>query len=233
MKRSLTARIVVPFLLLSGAAYALIVWSAATSARRAVEERALQQAREISRLLAKSGFLLNSGMLGHVKSAADADIVDVSFGAPRGSTLSREDTERVAKAADPQRPFAEAGRYRVVAIREGETSLVFAWEAEKLEAAKSAATRPLLMLAAGAFLCVLALGVLVGRASRLSGRFRGRREEAHDDEPDRGEGGHREEPEEGPPVVRAEVDRDRCEGDGRGEEPEHAVATTIVFDVVF
>lgn len=164
MRRSLTARIVVPFLLLSGAAYALIVWSAATAARRAVEERALQQAREISRLLAKSGFLLNAGMLGHVKSAADADIVDVSYGAPRGSTLSREDTERVAKAADPQRPFAEAGRYRVVAMREGETSLVFAWEAEKLAAAKSAATRPLLMLASGSFLCVLALGVLIGRA---------------------------------------------------------------------
>lgn len=164
MRRSLTARIVVPFLLLSGAAYALIVWSAATAARRAVEERALQQAREISRLLAKSGFLLNAGMLGHVKSAADADIVDVSYGAPRGSTLSREDTERVAKAADPQRPFAEAGRYRVVAMREGETSLVFAWEAEKLEAAKSAATRPLLMLSSGSFLCVLALGVLIGRA---------------------------------------------------------------------
>jgi signal transduction histidine kinase len=49
-------------------------------------------------------------------------------------------------------------------MREGETSLVFAWEAEKLEAAKSAATRPLLMLASGSFLCVLALGVLIGRA---------------------------------------------------------------------
>jgi signal transduction histidine kinase len=164
MRLSLTARIVLPFLALSALACAVLVWAAAAGARRAVEDRALAQARDMTRLFAGTGFALNPAMLAHVKSAMGTDIIDVSGGSVRGATLDRAEAEALAKAADPRRPFAGAGRFRLVAITDREVSVVYAFDAAALDSAKTEAARPLLLLSAGAFLGVLVVGLLLGHA---------------------------------------------------------------------
>ena len=161
--KSVTARIVLSFLVLSSAADVLLVWGAALQARRAVEQRALAQTREITGLLTRGGFSSSSDMLGRVKAVIDADVVEVLAGRVRSSTLPRAESEDVARAAHPDRPFAEQGRFLVVAVREGDTTLVFAYDAARLEREKSDAARPLWLFAVAAFLGVVVLGVWLGR----------------------------------------------------------------------
>ncbi|MCE9581893.1 MAG: HAMP domain-containing histidine kinase [Planctomycetes bacterium] len=161
MMRSASVRLVAAFLALFAATSALLLWGAATQARRMAEERALEQAKTVGGLMLKSGFV-GPEMLGRVKAVVDAEVVEVLAGRVRGSTLAREESEAVSKAARAAAPFAESGRFRVVAVTEGDTTLVFAFEAEKLEAAKSEAVRPLWWLAGGAVLGVTVLGLWLG-----------------------------------------------------------------------
>ncbi|MEK7466676.1 MAG: HAMP domain-containing sensor histidine kinase [Planctomycetota bacterium] len=163
MIRSASTRLVAAFLTLFAATSALLLWGAATQARRMAEERALGQAQTVGGIMLQ-GNLYGPEMLARVKPVVDADVVQVFAGSVRGSTLPREETEAVAKAARTGTPFAPAGRFRVVAVTEKDTTLAFAYDSESLEAAKSEAVRPLWWLAGGAALSVVVLGFWLGAA---------------------------------------------------------------------
>jgi signal transduction histidine kinase len=158
--RSVTARIVLAYLALVVAADALLLWGAAAQARRMAEERALQQARDVTGLLVRQGF--GGAMLERVKAVIGADVVEVLAGRVRGGTLPADEAEAAWRAAREGGAFAPSGRFRVAAVTDGDTTLVFAWEASKLEAAKAEAVRPLWLLAAGAFVGAVVLGVWLG-----------------------------------------------------------------------
>ncbi len=161
MIRSASVRLVVAFLALFAATMALLLWGAATQARRMAEERALGQAQTVGGLMLKGGFT-GPEMLGRVRSVVGADLVEILAGRVRGATLPREEAEAVAKAARVETPFAPAGRFRVVAVTEADTTLAFAFDAASLERAKAEAVGPLWWLAGGAALGVVVLGFWLG-----------------------------------------------------------------------
>lgn len=163
MVRSASTRLVAAFLALFAATSALLLWGAATQARRMAEERALGQARTVGGLMLKGGFT-GPAMLARVKSVVDADLVEVLAGSVLASTLPRAEAEEVARAARTEIPFAAAGRFRVVAVKEADTTLAFAYDSGSLEAAKSEAVRPLWWLAGGAAIAVVVLGFWLGAA---------------------------------------------------------------------
>ena len=101
MIRSASARLATAFLALFAATAALLLWGAATQARRMAEERALGQAETVGRLMLKSGFV-GPEMLGRVKAVVGADVVEVLAGRVRGATLPREEAELAAKTARPE-----------------------------------------------------------------------------------------------------------------------------------
>jgi len=127
------------------------------------EERALGQARTVGNLMLDGGYF-GPAMLARVKSIVDADMVEVFAGSVRASTLPREETEVIAKAARTEAPLAAAGRFRVVSVTKADTTLVFAYSSDSLEAAKTEAVRPLWWLAGGAALGVVVLGFWLGAA---------------------------------------------------------------------
>lgn len=163
MPRSASARLVAAYLALFSATMALLLWGAATQARRVAEERSLGQARAVGGLMLRGGFF-GPEMLARVKAVVGADVVEVLAGRVRSSTLGTEESEAVSRAARAEAPFAPAGRFRVVAVTEGDTTLAFAFEAASLERAKSEAVKPLWWLAAGAALGVVVLGLWLGAA---------------------------------------------------------------------
>lgn len=163
MIRSASVRLVVAFLALFAATMALLLWGAATQARRMAEERALGQAQTVGGVLLKGGFT-GPEMLARVRTVVGADLVEVLAGRVRGSTLPREEAESVAKAARVETPFAPAGRFRVVAVTEADTTLAFAFDSASLERAKAEAVGPLWWLAGGAALGVVVLGLWLGTA---------------------------------------------------------------------
>ncbi len=160
--RSLTARIVLSFLALFLAASALLVWAAARQASRAEEERSLQQARTVARLLLEGRFL-DPAMLLRTRAIVGAEVIERVAGRVRGTTLPRPEAEDLARDLRAGEPLVTRGRWRVVAFQEGDTALIFAFSGEALEQAKADAVRPLYMFAGIAVAGVIVLGIALGR----------------------------------------------------------------------
>ncbi len=174
------AKIVLPFTALFATAILVVALLAAHGTARVVEERFQAQMPDRAAVLSQAGFAANPHVLAKVSTLVGGELATVDAGgAVLATTLDTAESAGLARLLDAAPPDAEATRRLTLEGRDyraafapieashwhtGRAFVCLLIRESEIQAAATAAARPILVAAACGVAAVVLIGVLVGRA---------------------------------------------------------------------